>query len=65
VAGQQAAVAALAARMGRLNVARSMAGRLSATRRAAFDTTMMMWQYTVAQGLAGLALVHVFPRLAG
>ncbi|KRC86103.1 cytochrome c oxidase subunit 1 [compost metagenome] len=65
VAGLQAAFAALAAMMGLFTVARSMAGRLSATRRAAFDTTMMMWQYTVAQGLAGLALVHVFPRLAG
>ncbi len=65
VAGLQAAFAALAGVMGVFTVARSLAGRLTATRRAAFDTTMMMWRYTAAQGLVALALVHVFPRLTG
>jgi cytochrome c oxidase subunit I+III len=65
VAGLQAIFALLAGTMGVFTVARSVAGRLSHTRRACYDTTMMMWHYTVAQGLLGLGLVHAFPRLAG
>ena len=65
VAGLQAVFALLTGTMGVFTVARSVAGRLSHTRRACYDTTMMMWHYTVAQGLLGLGLVHAFPRLAG
>jgi cytochrome c oxidase subunit I+III len=46
-------------------VARSVAGRLSAGRRACFDNTMIFWHYTVAQGLLVLCAVHGFPRLMG
>lgn len=61
--GLQAVFAAAVASMGLFTTARSLAGRLRATRRAAFDATVVMWRYTVAQGLAILALVHGFPRL--
>jgi len=54
---------AIMACMGLYTVARSVAGRLSARRRATFDNTRVFWYYTVAQGLAGLVLVHGFPRL--
>jgi cytochrome c oxidase subunit I+III len=39
------------------------AGRLDRVRRAVFDNTRLFWHYAVAQSLAGLALVHGFPRL--
>lgn len=46
-------------------LARSFAGLIDEHRRATFDNTMLMWHYTVAQGLVGLILVHGFPRLLG
>ncbi|HEY0848060.1 MAG TPA: cytochrome c oxidase subunit I [Noviherbaspirillum sp.] len=46
-------------------VARSVAGLLDSERRATFDNTMLFWHYTTAQGLVGLALVHLFARLVG
>ena len=46
-------------------LARCAAGRLDRVRRAAFDSMMLLWHYAVAQSLAGLALVHGFPRLVG
>jgi cytochrome c oxidase subunit I+III len=46
-------------------LARSAAGKLTAQRRATFDNTMLLWHYTVAQGLASLLLIHGFPRVAG
>jgi len=64
VATLQAFFAATVACMGLYTVARSMAGMLSHERRQTFDNTRLFWYYTVAQGLAGLALVHGFPRLA-
>ncbi len=51
--------------MGLFTVARSLAGRLTQDRRASFDSTMIIWHYTVAQGLIGLALIHCFPRSLG
>ncbi|WP_334190385.1 cytochrome c oxidase subunit I, partial [Noviherbaspirillum sp.] len=45
--------------------ARAWCGLLHAQRRVTFDNTMLLWYYTVAQGLIGLALVHSFPRLTG
>jgi heme/copper-type cytochrome/quinol oxidase subunit 3 len=44
-------------------LARRMAGRLDPVRRVTFDNARLFWHYTVAQTLAGLALVQLFPRL--
>ena len=44
-------------------LARSWRGLLDATRRATFDNTMLLWHYTVGQGLVALLLVHGFPRM--
>ncbi len=44
-------------------LARRFSGRLDARRRVTFDSARLFWHYTVAQTLAGLALVHGFPRL--
>ncbi|HWK71077.1 MAG TPA: cbb3-type cytochrome c oxidase subunit I [Burkholderiaceae bacterium] len=49
--------------MAAFTVARSLAGRLGPARRASFDSTMLFWHYTVAQGLLGLCAIHGFPRL--
>ncbi|MEJ7667985.1 MAG: cytochrome c oxidase subunit I [Casimicrobiaceae bacterium] len=51
--------------MGLYTVARSLRGLLDGRRRATFDNTMLLWHYTVAQGLVTLAVLHGFPRLAG
>jgi cytochrome c oxidase subunit I+III len=44
-------------------LARSFCGRLEPARRASFDNTMLIWSYTVGQGLVALATIHLFPRL--
>ena len=46
-------------------LARSLAGMLSAVRRATFDNTMLLWHYTTAQGLLAVAISTFFPRLLG
>ena len=46
-------------------LARSLAGRLDGVRRVTFDNTMLLWHYTVVQGLLGLALTHGFPLAIG
>jgi cytochrome c oxidase subunit I+III len=46
-------------------VARALTGRLDEVRRASFDTLRLFWHYTVAQTIAGIALVHGFPRVVG
>ena len=46
-------------------LARSVAGKLDAVRRQTFDCTTLLWHYAVAQGLVGLAVVHLFPRFSG
>lgn len=51
--------------MGGFTLARSLAGKLAPERRASFDSTMIFWYYTVAQGVLALGLVHGFPRLIG
>ena len=61
----QAAFVAFCALMGAFTIARSAAGRLSASRRACFDSTAILWHYTVAQGCLSLGLTHGFPLLAG
>jgi cytochrome c oxidase subunit I+III len=49
--------------MALFTLAKSLAGRLDAVWRQTFDNTMLFWHYTVAQGLVGLLLVHLAPRL--
>jgi len=49
--------------MASFTIARGIAGKLDRERRATFDNTALFWHYTVAQTLAGLLLVHGFPRL--
>jgi cytochrome c oxidase subunit I+III len=44
-------------------LARQRAGKLDAVRRVTFDNAMLFWHYSVAQTLAGLAMLHAFPRL--
>ncbi|MFW7341581.1 cbb3-type cytochrome c oxidase subunit I [Pollutimonas sp. H1-120] len=63
--GLQGVFVAALCLMGVFTVARSMAGRLAADRRACFDSTMIFWHYTVAQGLLGLGALHGFPRILG
>ena len=65
VAGLQAFFGGLAVVMAAFTVARSIAGRLRPTRRAALDATRAMLLYAVAQGLIALALLHAFTRLTG
>lgn len=45
--------------------ARVAAGLLGAERRVSFDCVSLFWLCTVCRALAGLALCHLFPRLAG
>jgi cytochrome c oxidase subunit I+III len=49
--------------MGGYTLARSLSGLLDGARRVTFDNTMLLWHYTVAQGLVALALAHGFPRM--
>jgi cytochrome c oxidase subunit I+III len=46
-------------------LARYFTGKLDAVRRVTFENTALLAYYTAAQGLAGLGLVHGFPRIAG
>ena len=57
--------AATLAVMALFTTAKSFAGRIDAVRRVTFDNTRLLWNYAVAQGLIGLAVVHIFPRVAG
>ena len=65
VVSMQGLLAAVLTIMGFYTVARALCGLLNAERRATFDNTMLLWHYTVGQGLLGLAVVHLFPRLIG
>lgn len=65
IIGLQGLFVVVLAFMGFYSVARAWCGLLNAQRRATFDNTMLLWYYTMAQGLIGLALVHSFPRLTG
>jgi cytochrome c oxidase subunit I+III len=51
--------------MGGFVVARHFASRLDRERRVSFENMALLYYYTVAQSLLGLALVHGFPRLVG
>jgi cytochrome c oxidase subunit I+III len=46
-------------------LARSLTGKLDRVRRGTFDNVMLLWHFAVAQGLIGLALVTIFPRVTG
>ncbi|HEX7062089.1 MAG TPA: hypothetical protein VF200_08965, partial [Woeseiaceae bacterium] len=49
--------------LGGFVAARHIAGRLDRERRVTFDNLALLFHYTVAQSLVGLALLHGFPRL--
>jgi len=63
--GFQAFYAAAAIAMALYAMARRYAGLLDAVRRNAFDALMLFWHYCTVQGVAGLAVVHGFPRVVG
>jgi cytochrome c oxidase subunit I+III len=44
-------------------LARAMKGMVNSVRRVTFDNARLLFHYTAAQSLIGLALVHGFPRL--
>jgi cytochrome c oxidase subunit I+III len=46
-------------------LARRAAGLLDGARRVNFDNARLFWYYVVAQTLAGIAMVHGFPRMVG
>lgn len=46
-------------------LARLLAGKLDAVRRAVFDNLALLWAYAIGQGAFALALTHGFPRLVG
>ena len=60
----QGQLAAAVIFMGFYTIARSLAGKLDAARRVTFDNTRCLGLYAVAQGLLGLLVVHLAPRLA-
>jgi cytochrome c oxidase subunit I+III len=63
IAVQGFSVAAVVA-MAFYSLARRAAGLLDRQRRATLDCTMLLWHYTVAQGMGALVIVHGFPRMA-
>ena len=54
---------AVAIFLGAYALARHAAGKVDAARRVTFDNARLFWHYTVVQSLAGLMVVHGFPRL--
>jgi cytochrome c oxidase subunit I+III len=46
-------------------MARHFAGKLDTVRRGTLENTALLVYYTAAQGLLGLLLIHVFPRVMG
>jgi cytochrome c oxidase subunit I+III len=56
-------LAACATLLALFALARRRAGLLDRERRVTFDNARLFWHYAVAQALAGLAMVHGFPRL--
>jgi cytochrome c oxidase subunit I+III len=63
IAGMQGLLVFALTIMGFYTIARSLAGLLNAERRATYDNTMLLWHYTVGQGLVALFVVHVSPRI--
>lgn len=46
-------------------LARALKGKVGPVHRVTFDNARLFWHYTVAQTLAGILLVHGFPRALG
>jgi cytochrome c oxidase subunit I+III len=65
IIGVQAVTAATMLVMTAYRLARAWCGLLSGTRRVTFDTTLLLWHYTVAQGVSGRAIVHGLPHVSG
>ncbi len=65
IIGVQAVTVASVLVMAAYTLARAWRGLLNGTRRVTFDNTMLLWHYTVAQGLAGLVTVHLLARVFG
>jgi cytochrome c oxidase subunit I+III len=63
--GLQAFFVLISVTMAGFALVRNRAELLTSRRRVVFDNAMLMWHYTVVQGLITLALVHFFPRLQG
>ena len=63
--GVQAVTAAAVLIMALYTLARSWRGLLDQTRRVTLDNTMLLWHYTVAQGVLALGLVHMIPWIFG
>ncbi|HKZ04830.1 MAG TPA: cytochrome ubiquinol oxidase subunit I, partial [Methylomirabilota bacterium] len=59
----QATTAAAALVMAAYALARAWRGLLTPVRRVTLDNTLLLWHYTVGQGLAGLAIVQLVPGL--
>jgi heme/copper-type cytochrome/quinol oxidase subunit 3 len=55
--------AAVAIGMALFVLARAAKRMIDPVRRVIFDNARLLWHYTVAQTLVGIALVHGFPRL--
>jgi cytochrome c oxidase subunit I+III len=51
--------------MGPFTLAKLAARKLDGVRRQTFDNTMLVWHYSVAQGLIALAIALFFPELIG
>jgi cytochrome c oxidase subunit I+III len=65
VASVQAFSTVVVVVMAAYSLVRSWCGRLDRGRRLTFDMTMLAGHYVAAQGIAGLAVVHLGPRLFG
>ncbi len=63
--GVQAVTAAAVLIMALYTLARSWRGLLDRVRRVTLDNTMLLWHYTVAQGVLALGLVHLIPWILG
>jgi cytochrome c oxidase subunit I+III len=56
-------LAACATLLALFALARRRAGLLDRQRRVVFDNARLFWHYAVGQTLAGVAMIHAFPRL--
>ncbi len=59
----QGQIVAASLLMGLYTIARSLSGKLNNARRITFDNTRCLCWYAVAQGLLGLLIVHIAPRV--
>jgi cytochrome c oxidase subunit I+III len=65
IVGLEAFLVACIAVLALFAIARRSAGLVDARRRNVFDNVRIFWHYVAAQGVAGVVLVHGFPRLVG